>query len=247
MVLLPARWETDAVPRLGGSGQSIINEQLVERADIIIALFDSRLGQATDEAVSGTAEEIQRANEAGKPVHVYFSEEPLPRNVDEMQLAALRKFQASLKSQGLLGRYADPADLGYQVRSAVEHDLEHLSLGAVSPRRPSQEHAILRATYEFDREPETDRQGRTRLKTRRQRIRITNHGSVTAEKVTIALEPQGDRNAPILHGAESQPDIVAASFYDYPVITYAESGNVNVVLTWREDDGEQTVTQALVV
>jgi hypothetical protein len=44
VILLPARWETDAVPRLGGSGQGIINDQLVDRADIIIALFDSRLG-----------------------------------------------------------------------------------------------------------------------------------------------------------------------------------------------------------
>ena len=71
VILLPARWETDAVPRLGGSGQSVINDQLVDRADII-ALFDFRLGQATEQAVSGTAEEIQRANAAGKPVHVYF-------------------------------------------------------------------------------------------------------------------------------------------------------------------------------
>lgn len=247
VLLLPARWETDAVPRLGGSGQSVINEQLVDRADIIIALFDSRLGQATEEAVSGTAEEIKRAHEAGKPVHVYFSEEPLPRNVDEKQLTALRRFQASLESQGLLGRYANPEDLGFQVRNAVEHDLEHLSLGAVVPRRPAEEHAILRATYEFEREPETDRQGRTRLKTRRERIRITNHGSVTAEKVTIALESLGDSNAPILHGAEVQPDIIATSYYDYPVITYAGSGSVNVVLTWHEGDAEQTVTQALVV
>ncbi len=31
--LLPRRWELHAVPRLGGSGQSIINEQLVDKAD----------------------------------------------------------------------------------------------------------------------------------------------------------------------------------------------------------------------
>lgn len=92
VILLPARWETDAVPRLGGSGQSVINEQLVDRADIMIALFDSRLGQAAEEAVSGAAEEIQRAHEAeaGKPVHVYFSEEPLPRNVDVHRLSHSR-------------------------------------------------------------------------------------------------------------------------------------------------------------
>jgi hypothetical protein len=35
VVLLPRRWETSAVPRLGSSGQSVINEQLVDRADIV--------------------------------------------------------------------------------------------------------------------------------------------------------------------------------------------------------------------
>lgn len=247
VILLPARWETDAVPRLGGSGQSVINDQLVDRADLIIALFDSRLGKATEDAVSGTAEEIQRANDAGKPVHVYFSQEPLPRDVDAKQLAALRKFQASLESQGLLGTYANPEDLAFQVRSAVEHDLEHLSLGAVAPRRSTEDHAVLRATYEFEREPETDKQGRTKYRTRRTRIRVTNHGAVTAEKVCIALEPLGDRDAPMLHDADVQPDIIATSHYDYPVITYAGSGNVNVVLTWREGETEQTVTQALAI
>jgi hypothetical protein len=247
VILLPTRWETHAVPRLGGSGQSVINDQLVDRADITIALFDSRLGRATEEAVSGTAEEIARANEAGKPVHVYFSEEPLPRDVDAKQLAALRKFEASLESQGLLGRYANPEDLAFQVRNAVEHDLEHLNLGAVAARRAVEEHAVLRATYQFEREPETDRQGRTKLRTRRERIRVTNHGSVTAEKVTIALEPLGEHAAPMLHDGDVHPDIIATSHFDYPVITHSGTGNVNVVLTWREGEGEQTVTQALAI
>ena len=47
------------MPRLGISGQSVINEQLVGDVDIVIAIFDSRLGMA------GTAEEIQRLHEVG--------------------------------------------------------------------------------------------------------------------------------------------------------------------------------------
>ena len=78
VILLPRHWKSDAVPRLGaGGGQGVINEQLVDDADIVIALFDSRLGQATADAVSGTAEEIQRAVDAGKHVHVWFSNEPI--------------------------------------------------------------------------------------------------------------------------------------------------------------------------
>ncbi|UQX12265.1 hypothetical protein [Candidatus Mycobacterium methanotrophicum] len=61
VILLPRQWKLDSVPRLGSAGgQGVINEQLVDDTDIVIALFDSRLGQATAAAVSGTAEEIQR-------------------------------------------------------------------------------------------------------------------------------------------------------------------------------------------
>jgi hypothetical protein len=97
VILLPRHWRSDAVPRLGvGSGQGVINEQLVDDADIVIALFDARIGQATAAAVSGTAEEIQRAIDAGKHVHVWFSNEPIRRDPDLEQLAALREFRAAL-------------------------------------------------------------------------------------------------------------------------------------------------------
>jgi hypothetical protein len=43
VVLLPVRWEADAVPEMGSDGQSIINRQLVDRADIVVALFHSRV------------------------------------------------------------------------------------------------------------------------------------------------------------------------------------------------------------
>jgi len=133
VILLPARWETDAVPRLGGSGHSVINDQLVDRADVIIALFDSASARqprtqfpAPRKRSSGPTRQASRK--------MYFSQEPLPRDGDAKQLAALRKLQASLESQGLLGSYGNPEDLAFQVRSAVEHDLEHLSLGAVPLR-----------------------------------------------------------------------------------------------------------------
>ncbi|OKI44029.1 hypothetical protein [Micromonospora sp. CB01531] len=130
VILLPTRWETDAVPRLSTSGQGVINEQL-DKADIVFALFDTRLGMATEAAVSGTAEEIERAHAAGKPVHVYFSDEPIPRDADLRQVEALEKFKQRLMPLSLLGTYASSDDLGYQVRQAIESDLDRLNLGAV--------------------------------------------------------------------------------------------------------------------
>lgn len=75
-------WERQAVPEVGGRPQALINSQAVDRADVVVAFFDSRLGSHTGVDVSGTAEEIHRATDLGKPVHVYFSNERLPRDTD---------------------------------------------------------------------------------------------------------------------------------------------------------------------
>jgi hypothetical protein len=73
------RWELDAVPELGDRPQSVINKQIVDHADLVIALFSARLGTPTGVAVSGTAEEIERLRSIGKHVMVYFSSAPLAR------------------------------------------------------------------------------------------------------------------------------------------------------------------------
>ncbi len=186
------RWETHAVPRLGGSGQSIINEQLVDVVDVVIALFDSRLGMATEDAVSGTAEEILRADKADKPVHVWFSDEPIPRDADFKQVQALEEFKQTLQPLGLLGSYASPDDLGYKVRAAIESDLNRLDLGVVKRRTPVKEHAVLRARYESEREPHTDSKGRVSYRTRRERLVVRNAGMVAATGLRAELRGLDD-------------------------------------------------------
>jgi hypothetical protein len=124
VVLLPRRWETGSVPLLGeGDAQSVINRQLVNEADIVFAFFYSRLGSATDRAVSGTAEEIERSVKNRKPVHLYFSGRPLPPEVDMDQLGYLREFKTLMEKQGLVGIFKDDADLKKLVESAIDHDI----------------------------------------------------------------------------------------------------------------------------
>lgn len=132
VVLVPWLYEHHAIPVLGQGAQSVINGQALDRADIVIAFFDARLGSATPDAVSGTAEEIERAHAAGKPVHVYFSTEPVSRhNIDADQLLHLQEFRKELASRGLLGEYGSPSELAAAARSAVEFDVRTvLSMGA---------------------------------------------------------------------------------------------------------------------
>lgn len=150
VMLLPRHWKSDTVPLVNpGGAQSVIDSQIVDDSDIVIAVFDSRLGKATQDAVSGTAHEIERTAEAGKPVHVYFSNEPVSRGVDPKELMRLNKFRTEMEAKGLLGLYADPTDLGYQVREAIDHDLTQMDLGvAALPVAAPPSHAIPRARYD---------------------------------------------------------------------------------------------------
>ena len=72
-VLLPVKWETHALPTSGVRPQSAINDQLVDRCDILVGMFWTKLGTSTGIAASGTVEEIDRFVSDGKPTMLYFS------------------------------------------------------------------------------------------------------------------------------------------------------------------------------
>ncbi|PQZ94597.1 hypothetical protein CQ018_04375 [Arthrobacter sp. MYb227] len=120
LVILPRRYETSAVPAMGSDGQQIINKQLVDSADIVVAIFANKLGSATPREISGTVEEIKEAQAAGKKVHVYFSEAPVPQEFMD-QVAELEKYKKEFK--GLYGTYVDDSDLVDQVRHAIDTDM----------------------------------------------------------------------------------------------------------------------------
>ena len=118
---------------MGDAPQALINSQLLDRADIVIGLFGSRLGSPTSSAVSGTVEEIERANSGGKPVHLYFSMALLPPDVDLAQLEGLRDFKKAVQDRGLYGEYHNTSELNAEIWKAIEHDLSTLALASPSP------------------------------------------------------------------------------------------------------------------
>ncbi len=190
VVLLPLRWEFDAVPELGSDVQAIINKQLVDEADIVIGLFHSRLGRPTPRGVSGTVEEIERSMERGACVHVFFSEMPLPRDVDPEQLKSLREFQAKLQEQGLVGSYASHEDLSAKIRTCLEQDVDNfvpaIPPGVILPLPSAAPRAILRGRHEST--------------SRRDRLVVENLGTAAAEDVTVEIEPIGEGESPVVRG-----------------------------------------------
>ena len=250
--LLGWRFEKHAVARLGGRAQEIINEQAVNQSDAVVAFVDSRLGTATGVDVSGTAEEIKRAADAGKPVHVYFSQEDLPRDVDADQLEALKAFQSGLRDRGLLGYYTSPADLADQVVRALEHDLETEGWAedAVNNARFKAGGAELRWEHRHSREAKgVDGKGNMSYRTTRNHLSVSNEGRAAAEGLTFTVEPINDTQ---FHFDEvDEPfDLSPRSQMAWLLIASGAWGNtgtnVLVKAQWHEGDqakeGEWTVT-----
>lgn len=239
VVLLPVRWEVDAVPELGFDGQSVINRQLVDDCDVVVALFHARLGAPTSRAASGTVEEIEDAIARGVPVHVYFSEMPVPRGVHPDELKRLNEYRKDLQGQGLLGSYASLDDLSAKVRTALERDVHQLVTvpAATTDRTTRGPGAMLRARYDFDREPETDSRGRVRMRTRRERLVIENLGTAAAEDVQVSVEAVGEGEPPMLHLEGPIERIVPRASVNVMVLVHmGVASQWRVTLRWREGD-----------
>jgi Domain of unknown function (DUF4062) len=108
--LMPVLWEKPSTPAMGNAPQDILNEQIVDNSDILIGMFATRIGTKTANAESGSVEEIERAIEAGRPVMVYFSTEPVnPESIDLDQMARLRKLKSDYEQRGIIGSFdTDP-------------------------------------------------------------------------------------------------------------------------------------------
>jgi nucleoside 2-deoxyribosyltransferase len=112
VVLLPEKFETHATPQAEIRPQQAINEQLVSKCDILIAMFWTKYGNNTGVAESGTVEEIDQAVEAGKPVMLYFSARPIdPNKIDLEQQVKLKKFKEDTFKKALVGKFTDFAEL----------------------------------------------------------------------------------------------------------------------------------------
>lgn len=91
-------WSSDSHPEMGARPQAIINRQMIDDSDIIVAIFWQRFGSPTGAAESGTEEEIRRATRLGKKVMVYFSDlESVAGPVDRAQAQMVADFRRNLR------------------------------------------------------------------------------------------------------------------------------------------------------
>jgi len=121
MVLIPLGWETHSAPLLGEGqdrrGQRVINDMVLKHADVLVAIFKSRIGSPTGRAASGTIEEIELHCSLGKPVLRYFGKS----NIVSRTLMFLcgqtgngrtvHEYKAECKKNGLIYEYEDCQEL----------------------------------------------------------------------------------------------------------------------------------------
>ncbi len=236
VLLLPWLFESAAVPIAGAHPQAIINSQGLKDADIVFAVFGSRIGSPTQDAISGTVEEIEGAIKAGKPVHIYFSSGPVPNDVDTSQLTALRAFKDELQTRALLGQFADAGALASEVRKAIELDLTTLDLTSIAPAAAAGLQPLL-VQPKAEREMKQDSKGKLSYTTRHW-IEITNPNTDDATEVSIAPDGSQDfwvasEGSTVIHGHQTRTFSLAYSM--------ATGSDPVVVVSWSI--GEERFTK----
>lgn len=116
IVLIPLLWEYNTTPASGQRPQEIINDQLLQHADLLVGIFFTRIGSSTGKAISGTVEELETHVNNGKPAMLYFSNAAIPQGFDADQYVALQKFKSEVQQNNLYASYDSVEDFKEKFR-----------------------------------------------------------------------------------------------------------------------------------
>lgn len=114
-VIIPVHWKAHAAAEFGDSAQAILNRQIVDNVDMALAIFWQRLGTPTDSAESGTADEIVRLHDAGKPVSILCCDRAVSARGDHNERSRLDAYLESIGRHALVMHYENLAELAKQV------------------------------------------------------------------------------------------------------------------------------------
>lgn len=120
IVLLPSRWESDVPPSYNGSDpQQVINKVLVERCDILIGIFWTKIGSPTSSYSSGTLEEINIFIEQKKEIMLYFVSENIPHDTNLEEFEQLKVYKNKYRSEGIYSTYDSQAIINHLYQKVI--------------------------------------------------------------------------------------------------------------------------------
>ncbi len=229
--------------RYGDRPQSVLNEQLVDTADIVIAIFWNRLGSPTGEAESGTLEEIERAHDRGAYVGILRCERPARQEqIDLDQLSRLREYFETIKGEALYLGYEDDAGLSRHVEAILNQAVARGGAQLDDQPVPTAA-ATVWPRVDRERYQETDSKGRLKTKTR-WRFVLVNEGAEPARDVSFHLEPYGGHSegaqAPMVLDSEAPIEVLAPNReIGYHASLYSgTSTQARCTIRWTDSEGE---------
>ena len=100
-------WSKNVMSEAGNYPQSIINKQILDKLDAIIAIFGNKIGRSTQHYESGTIEEIELMIQKGKQVFVYFPDKPIRKSEIDMKAEAkIQAFKKKYRDRGIYVEYS---------------------------------------------------------------------------------------------------------------------------------------------
>ena len=253
--VVPTHWSQHSAAEHGTRPQASLNKQLVEDADILIALFWHRLGSPTGEAESGTVEEIEEASGHGAYVGVLRCIRAIsPADLDGAQASRLSAFLDEARSSSLIFDYEDSVALRERVDTLLTTSVTALrtraEAQAAATEDPRDEEAIRRAPIasaevwpriERSENVRTDARGRVKTENRWQLV-LSNTGDEAARNVRYRLEAENpDDNLPHELGDPGELEVLAPhTDAAYTLMMFmGVADQARCVVSWEDSEGER--------
>lgn len=244
--VMPLHWTRHVAAEYGVRPQESINNQLVEEAEIVIALFWHRLGSDTGKSDSGTIEEIEEAHDRGAHVAVLRCRRDIPSDdLDAEQASKLDSYLLGLRDKALVLDYEDDNGLRQHVETILTRAVSASSAQAkaeatvAAPSSEIQPAAQVWPGLERREAVKTDSKGRVKTENR-WFLKLSNTGTEPAKHVKYVLEPDGEGEIPHDLGDDRELESLPPEGESETQL-YLHSGvasQVRCTVTWEDSGGE---------
>ena len=238
-VVVPLHWDLHAAAEHGVRPQASINAQLVEDADMVLAIFGTRLGSPTGEAESGTVEEINKAREDGAYVAILRCQRAVdPRNVVPEQLQRLDDFLDRVRSESLILSYESDAELGERVDTVLNQAITRTATRAEAMTEVPPAGATVWPRVESSQVPAGGRLGSYRTEWR---LVLANTGEEAARDVQFRLEAENpdDQLPDVMDGDAALESLAPGSDAEYALLrSMGAASQARCVVSWTDSGGE---------
>ncbi len=120
IILRTKYWKDDSFAQSGGKAQKLLIEQIVETADMAIAVFWTKFGEPTAHFASGTEEEIETMISKGKQVFLYFLEKPVPPSMtNSSEYKKIAHFRKKYHDRGIYSIVKDERELESHIEDGL--------------------------------------------------------------------------------------------------------------------------------